>query len=424
MPNNLYLGCLFLSSINSQSENNNPYLVKFNINNNDTLFLLDTGADTNILSFKTYKHLQLPLSNITKSTHTLSTFSGELLPTVGQCNVQISHDNKTCDIDFHVLDLPCQNIIGRRTCEDLKLVRRVHRVQFSNNKDIFQEYSDIFQGIGCLKDFECKLTLKPDAVPSIDACRRVPFCLLNELKKELQVLEDCHIIAKVEQPTDWVSSIVITSKKDGRIRLCINPRKLNQAIMRAHYQFPTIDEIKYSLSGAQYFSTLDANKGFYMLKLDEASSKLCTFITPQGRYRFLRLPFGINSAPEIFHSEMMKRFHDIEGVKVMMDDLLIYGKTKEEHDLRLQKVLNRTRDIGIKFNKEKSHICQSQVKYLGHIFSKAGVQVDQAKVKAICDMPPPSNITELQRFLGMITYLGQYIDNLSQKNFKFKNIIV
>lgn len=420
---NLYLGSLFLSSVTTQSQNN-PYLVNININKTGTLFLLDTGADTNILSFKTYKHLKLPLSNITKSSHKLSTFSGEILPTVGQCNLQLSHDNKTFDVHFHIVDLPCQNILGRRTCEDLKLVKRVHKVQFNNNIDIFQEYSDIFEGIGCLKDFECKLTLKPDAVPSVDACRRVPFCLLDDLKKELQLLEENNIISKVEEPTDWVSSIVITSKKNGKLRLCIDPRKLNQAIMRAYYQFPTIDEIKNSLCGAQYFSTLDANKGFYMLKLDESSSKLCTFITPQGRYRSLRLPFGINSAPEIFHSEMSKRFHDIQGVKVMMDDLLIFGRTKEEHDSRLLKVLNRAREIGIKFNKDKSYICQNKVKYLGHIFSREGVQVDQAKVKAICDMPPPSNVTELQRFLGMVTYLGQYIDNLSQKTSHLRSLLL
>lgn len=216
-----------------------------------------------------------------------------------------------------------------------------------------------------------------------------PFLPPRRPKKGLEFLVKDQIIVQVEEPTDWVNSIVLTSKKNGKLRLCIDPRKLNKSIMRAHYQFPTIDEIKNSLSGAHFFSTLDANKGFYMLKLDEASSKLCTFITPEGRYRFLRLPFGINAAPEIFHSEMTKNFSDLEGVKIMMDGLLIYASTKQDHDLRLEKVLQRAQEIGIKFNKEKSNICQSQVRYLGHIFSKDGVRVDPTKVKAICHHLPP-----------------------------------
>ncbi|CAF4891510.1 unnamed protein product [Pieris macdunnoughi] len=328
-------------------------------------------------------------------------------------------------IEENSMDIPCRNIIGRNSCENLKLVKRVHNVQFHESVNVSQlvEYKDLFSGIGCLKDYECHLSMKPDAVPSIDACRRIPFSLLEQLKEELAMLEKDQIITKVEEPTEWVSSIVIASKKNGKLRLCIDPRKLNKAIMHPHYQFPTIDEIKSSLSGTQYFTTLDANKGFYMLKLDEASSKLCTFITPQGRYRFLRLPFGINAAPELFHSIMTNRFSDISGVQIMMDDFLIYGQTKEEHDFRLKQVLDRARELGIKFNKEKSNIFKSEVKYLGHIFSKDGVKVDENKVKAICSMPPPTNVTELQRFLGMVTYLGSYIENLSEKTSNLRMLL-
>ena len=88
-------------------------------------------------------------------------------------------------------------------------------------------------------------------------------------------------IYKVKVPTEWVSAIVFTSKNNGKIRLSIDPRKLNQAIMRPHYQFPTLDEIKADLSGAK--------KGFWTLKLIETLSKLCPFKTPFGRYRFTRL---------------------------------------------------------------------------------------------------------------------------------------
>ncbi|CAH2101985.1 unnamed protein product [Euphydryas editha] len=143
----------------------------------------------------------------------------------------------------------------------------------------------------------------------------------------------------------------------------------------------------------------------------------------KGRYRFLRLPFGINAASEIFHSEMVKRFSDLEGVKIMIDDILIYAPDKETHDKRLENVLKRAREINIKFNKEKSVICKEEVRYLGHVFSQKGVKVDESKVKAICDMPTPSNVNELQRFLGMVNYLGPFIDNLSKKTSCLRSLL-
>lgn len=422
---NLFLGTLYI--LQTGNNNNNPFKTQLHVNNVKVDFLLDTGADTNILSYSTFQKLQATEKiEIQKSQHKLSTFSGEVLPSVGQCKLKVNYNSNTFYVNFHIVDLPCQNIIGRSSCHDLNLVKRVHNVKLNQNPvdtNLVSKYSDVFDGIGCLTDFECHLTLKPDAAPSVDVCRRVPFGLVKDLEKELKQLERNGIIVKVEEPTEWVSSIVLTSKKDGKLRLCIDPRKLNEAIMRSHYQFPTIDEIKNSLAGAQYFSTLDANKGFWMLKLDEASSKLCTFIAPQGRYRFLRLPFGINAAPEIFHREMTKRFGDIEGVKILMDDLLIYAPTKIEHDIRLEKVLQRARDINLRFNNSKSAICQREVKYLGHIFSGNGVRVDESKVKAIVNMSTPTNITELQRFLGMITYLGSYIENLSLKTANLRMLL-
>lgn len=416
--NNFFMGSIHINSLETKS-----WQASLSINNKQIIFLLDTGADTNVLTSRTFHKLELSFELISKSKHTLSTFSGETIPTLGQCFLPLYYKGQIYNVLFHIVDINSQNILGREMCQKLNLIKRVNTVKFNVNETIFDTYNDLFQGLGCIKDYICDLKLKPDAVPSIDACRRVPFKLRNILKEELDNLEHNNIICKVEEPTEWVSSIVLTTKKNGKIRLCIDPRKLNQAIMRSHYQFPTFEEIKSDLAGAKYFSTLDANKGFWMLKLSESSSKLCTFITPFGRYRFTRLPFGINAAPEIFHREMVKRFNDINNVKIMMDDFLIYGKTIEEHNDTLHKVLQRAQEINLKFNKEKSVICASEVKYLGHVFTQNGVQVDKAKVKAICDMPKPTCLNDLQRFMGMVNYLSSFIPNLSNENSLLRTLL-
>ena len=107
------------------------------------------------------------------------------------------------------------------------------------------------------------------------------------------------MIKKQEEPTDWVNSMVIV-ETPKKMRICIDPGDLNKAIKREHFPMKTIEEVIQNMPGAKVFSKLDATSGYWQLKLDEESSKLCKFNTPFGRYRFLRVPFGIVSASEIF----------------------------------------------------------------------------------------------------------------------------
>ena len=138
----------------------------------------------------------------------------------------------------------------------------------------------------------------------------------------------------------------------------------------------TIEEVVADMPQAKVFSVLDATSGYWQVKLDEASSKLCTFNTPIGRYRFTRLPFGILSAPEVFQNHTSKLFEDMEGVKVIVDDLLIWGKDGEEHDTRLKQVFTRAREVNLKFNAKKYKIKQEEVPYVGHVLSKDGLKPD------------------------------------------------
>lgn len=162
------------------------------------------------------------------------------------------------------------------------------------------------------------------------------------------------------------------------------------------------------MAGAQVFSTLDADRAFWQVKLTENSSKFTTFNTPFGRYKFLRLPYGISSAPEIFHRCFQNIFSDIEGVEVYLDDIIVYGKNKAEHDDRLNKVFKRAQQRGVRFNLGKCKIGLTEVKYMGHIFSQAGIAPDPNKIAAIVSMKQPTNVKELETFLGMLTFRTVY----------------
>lgn len=143
--------------------------------------------------------------------------------------------------------------------------------------------------------------------------------LKEKLKKVLDKITALGVIKKVEEPTDWVNSMVCDKKTNGDLRVCMDPRDLNANIKREHYQIPKHEEITSEMTGARFFSKLDASQGFWKLKLNEVSTKYCMFNTPFGRYSFLRLPFGIISASEIFHCAMEHIIEGLEGVCANVD---------------------------------------------------------------------------------------------------------
>lgn len=168
------------------------------------------------------------------------------------------------------------------------------------------------------------------------------------------------------------------------------------------------------LSTSQMFSKIDANSGFWQIRLSPESRSLTTFLTPWGRFRFLRLPFGISSAPEIFQRTMEKILQDLKGVICMMDDVLVFGNTPDEHWQRLKLVLERIESYGMTLKKEKCEFGVTEVKFLGHIVSPAGVQIDLDKAKTISAISPPSTKKETKRFLGMVNYLNKFSSKLAE----------
>lgn len=267
------------------------------------------------------------------------------------------------------------------------------------------------------------ITVRRDVCPTIHACRRVPIALLPKVKEKLLAMEKNGIIVKRDEPTAWVNSMLVVEKKDGSIRLCIDPRDLNKAIMREHYRVPTFDDVLPHLAGKKIFSIIDMKDGFWHIELDDESSKLVTFNTPFGRYSFTRLPFGISSAPEVFQKRAQQVFGDIPGVAVIFDDIIIAAETTEEHDVILRQLLSRARDMNVRFNRSKLQLTVSSVVYMGHVVSSHGIAPDPSKIRAIVDFPPPTSKEDLLRFNGMATYVSRYIPNFSDLTFPYRQLL-
>ena len=175
--------------------------------------------------------------------------------------------------------------------------------------------------------------------------------IVSKLK---EMVADGHI-AKVKEPTDWVSSMVVVEKND-KIRICLDPRDLNKAIRREHYPTPAVEDIVASIPDAKVFTVIDAKSAFLQIKIDYESSLLTTFNTPVGRYRWLRLSFGIKSAPEIYQRIMDAMLEDIPGAYAVMDDILVAGRDESHHDSIMAKVVERATEWNLKLNFEKCQV--------------------------------------------------------------------
>ena len=227
-----------------------------------------------------------------------------------------------------------------------------------------------------------------------------------------------NILAPVSEATDLVSSMV-TVVKPNKLRICIDPKDLKRAIKRPHYPLPTVEEVATSLSKAKMFSVLDAKSGLWQVPLDEASSRLTTFNTLFGRYRWLRMPFGISSAPEEFQKRMNDTFRDLKGTAVIADDLLVYGEGDDmetatsDHDKNLRIILERARERNLTLIKDKVRLRLTELPYIGHLLTADGLKPDPKKVEAILMMTKPTDVHSVKRFPGMENYLSKFLPHLS-----------
>ena len=285
--------------------------------------------------------------------------------------------------------------------------------------NLIREFDDVFQGEGLLQE---KLHLEVDKTvnPVVLPVRKVPFALKEPLKRKVDRLVAKGILVPVEVPTDWVSSMVVASKRNGKIRLCIDPKPLSKALKRNRYPLPTIDDLLAKLTNAKVFTVADDKNGLWHVPLDDESSHLTTFETPWSRYRWTRMPFGISPAPEEFQHRLDNVLQGPDGVMPIFDDILIFGagdteaEAMADHDAKLRALMQRCREKGIKLNKEKLKLRCKEVPFIGHVISANGLKADPTKIQGIQEMPTPSSKQDVKRLLGMANYLQRFTQNLSE----------
>ena len=202
------------------------------------------------------------------------------------------------------------------------------------------EFAEVFRDeISVIKGFQHKVKMRKMYTAKQHKLRRLPMAIRDEVKSEIDALSDKGIIESVEA-SEFVSGMVVVKKKNGKLRICVDLRDVNEAIVPDVFPLPHMDEIFVGLQGARWFSKLDARSAYHHVELHEESRDLTTFITPWGLFRYKRVCFGLSSAPAAFQRIMKLLFEGLEGVLIYLDDILVYVKDREEHDARLRRVLD------------------------------------------------------------------------------------
>ena len=411
----------------------------------------DSGAQSSVMPLKVFKKL-FPSqvdengkpSNLQFSPASLKAYGDTEIQHCGVKYVKCAHNDIQLLVPFFIVDVNAQTVLGLSDCLKLKImtincvnaegadicevstdtipIYDVNKSTDTAKIELINKFPNIFNGIGLL-DGTYTIKLNDSAEPVINPPRRVPDSLKEPLRKELQRLETDDIIKRVNEPTDWVHSLVYVTKPNGDLRICLDPRELNKYVKREHHYTQTIDDILPKLHGAKYFSKLDMRSGYWNIKLDDESQLLTTFNTPFGRYCWKRLPFGLSSSQDIFQKRVDQSFEQLNGIHAIADDILISGIDENDHDKNLLQACIKCEEKGFKLNPEKCEIKQKTVKFFGNVLSENGIQPDPDKVKAIEQLAKPTNKQETQSLLGMINYLGRFIPNITQMTAPLRNLV-
>ena len=288
----------------------------------------------------------------------------------------------------------------------LKKIKHPHNGRTSVNRlpmtkqDILLHYFGCFEGIGHFPGEPYKFHLKPEHKPARHVPRKVLIHLETAFKEEIESLVKLGILEEVRKHTDWVNSYMIVEKYTGshhslnhtikkKLKICLDPRDLNEALEREPYHTHPVDEITAKLQVMTVFTIVDFKKGYWMVVLYPESRKLTCMVLPFGRFQWTILPMGKVVAQDIFQSKLDSIFISIKGVTEIVDDMVIAGRDEMEHDRNFAAFMEKCMNNNLTFNSEKTQFKQSQVSFCGHCWSKYGILPDPKKIQALNHMEFP-----------------------------------
>uniref|UniRef100_A0A8C5QHQ9 ribonuclease H n=1 Tax=Leptobrachium leishanense TaxID=445787 RepID=A0A8C5QHQ9_9ANUR len=287
-----------------------------------------------------------------------------------------------------------------------------------------QRFPEVFvDELGKIKNDCVRLKLKPDAHPRFFKARTVPFALRAGVDAELIRLEEQGVISKVERSA-WASPIVPVKKSNGELGICGDfCMVLNSQLEVDQYPLPRVDDIFASLAGGQKFTKIDLRQAYLQFEVHPSSRKYLTINTHRGLYEYNRMVFGIASAPAIWQRKMDDILADIPFTQCLLDDMLITGRTDQEHKQNVELVLQRLQDQGLKVNLTKCKFMVPKLEFCGHLVDAEGIHTAEDKVDALVKAPAPTSVHQLRSYLGLLNYYNKFLPDLAHTLFPLHKLL-
>jgi hypothetical protein len=410
------------------------FLVNGKVEGQNCSILLDSGASATVVSSSLLGG-KWKLRRVSKNS--LRTANNTFLPVLGKQRCWIEIAGNRAFIDVYVaekLSSPC--ILGVDGLKTLKVVldfRQQEKRALSGEKiigsmdidfgqakgeeyqmlkSLLEEYSDLFGKVvpGAAKEVQHEIKTKEHEPISCKG-KRIPLLDQKMIEKHVQEMLRDGVISPSQSPYRF--PVVMVDKKDGKKRFCINYFRLNEVTIKNRYPLPRVDDLLDHTSGSKFFCVLDMSSAYWQVPLAKEDRWKTAFSTPSGHYQFNVMPFGLCNAPATQQESMIRTFRGLEKVHVLLDDVIVHGKTIAEVLERLRKVFQRMRERNLKLHMKKCHFMKTSVIFLGHVISGDGLEIDKKKVVAIENFPPPKNSGELRTFLGMCAFLKKFVKNFA-----------
>ena len=393
--------------------------------------IIDSGASCNLMSEEVFDLVTgggVKLLACNKRVFAYA--SAEPLQLKGKCNLNvcIPQTQKSLKAEFYVTQGKAATLLGRDASELLGVLRvgipvnncdvkpdssSANAPQANRKASLRARFPQVFQGLGKLKGYQLKLHIDETVCPVAQPVRRIPFSRREKVTEKLDELMKLDVIEKVEGPTSWVNPLVVVEKPNGDIRICLDMRQANLAIVREKHPVPTVEETLQEVSNAKVFSKLDLNMAFHQIELHPDSRDITTFAAPNGLYRYKRLLFGVNMATEKFQQIVWQIIKDCRGAYNLHDDLRVIGANDKEHDENLDRVMRKLEESGLTLNYDKCEIGVDSMVYMGDVLSGEGLKVSSERVKAIVEAPAPQSPSEVRSFLGSVQFCAKFIPNFA-----------
>ena len=414
-------------------------------NGGEVIATPDTGADRSACGASTIEQLGIDPCNLRTPTIELKAADDHTIHQLGEFDAELTCNNRSTSDTIHVVEGTNGLYLSWYAAQNLGFLPSNYpeqqpailaglsvnkpddildglNVQSVTRDELISKFKDtVFtEKVRVMPGEDFKVTLQDTDIQPFCAyaARPVAYAYRDKLEAKLSEMVSDGVIVPMPETSDWCAPIVVTGKKESPdIRMCVDLSKLNNYVKREYFPAPPPSEVVADIasSSARYFTKFDAKSGYYQIPLHSDSQHLTTFITPLGRFKFLRAPFGLSSISDHYNRRMAEALADIPRIRRITDDFIAYDDTWEQHVLHVIQILIRCAERGITLNVPKFVFGASETVFGGYILSHDGYRIHPDLTAAVKEFPLPGNRTDLRSFFGLANQLAHFTDEIAAK---------